>query len=240
MLMFYLNVFNAVFTYPATLLLLQLRLVQNQPGGRQYDLPSVDSELAAFLPDVANEYARTGYRDLQLYLREAPRRQRIDDMSTEFHDGFVDNFGTVLPDTLDALNDLQVPDADPLDDGAPAFATPPPPPDDVTPARYLTYIHHEHALYLPLQYVLFYPRGGTGYSRHGLLGGTTKSGAPRKYTNITPAMFYRWLLYTRKTGTDIRHRGDMLFQQFLVDAFVTDDFKKLGILSVQLTDASCR
>jgi len=74
---------------------------------RWYNLPTVNHELAAFIPDILSEYrGGQGYRDILLYLRHA------------------------------------------------SFTT---------QSQFLTRIHPDHTLYLPLHYVLFYPTGGHGY-----------------------------------------------------------------------------
>ena len=57
--------------------------------------------------------------------------------------------------------------------------------------HFLTRIHADHALYLPLHYVLFYPAGGRGYHQ----GLSLNSGA-----NLTARVFYRFHLHTRKRG----------------------------------------
>ncbi|KAN0083724.1 hypothetical protein V8E54_002812 [Elaphomyces granulatus] len=95
----------------------QLRLVPNRQAGRQYDLPTQDTELSAFIPTLHNEYSQTSYRDVCLYLRDGPNRR-----------------------------------------------------------RHITYIHFEHPLYLPLSYVLFYARGGRGFSQGIRLQGPTAAG----------------------------------------------------------------
>jgi len=47
-------------------------LVPNQQAGRQYDLPSQDTELSAFIPTIPEEYSGTSFRDVRLYLRNPP------------------------------------------------------------------------------------------------------------------------------------------------------------------------
>jgi hypothetical protein len=78
-----------------------------------------------------------------------------------------------------------------------------------------------------LAYPLLYPRGGLGYSRGQKLEGLTVARNQRKNMNITPIMHYRWLIFQRRKGTDILLCGEMLFSQWLIDAFITDDFKNL-------------
>lgn len=194
----------------------------NRAAGRQYDLPSVSTELGAFIPDISNEFRAGGYRDIQLYLREAPvheaqgRAALLSDLQAT---------ATIDADeTLAQLEDGPVPEADPEDPETPAATI-----DNNTSARprYLSYIHPEHALYGPLAYPIFYSTGGRSYHRHIKLSGLTKAGGARKNTNVTPVMYYRRLLYTRRGDFNILHRGGMLFQQWLVDAFLTDDLKNM-------------
>ncbi|KAJ5146220.1 uncharacterized protein N7515_000784 [Penicillium bovifimosum] len=56
----------------------QLRLLPNVEGGRQYNLPSVNAEVAALI--IPSEFGQRGYRDIQLYLREAPSLTRATDL----------------------------------------------------------------------------------------------------------------------------------------------------------------
>jgi hypothetical protein len=217
----------------------QLRLITNHTGGRQYDLPSVTTELAAFVPDIPRERADPGYRDIQLYLRQAPSRslqQRGIQASVGAH-AFTDMLNE-LP--LHAIQGSAVRE---LNEEIQGYATQPyyAEPDVSTAAvevaaadeeppempRYLSYIHQEHALYLPLSYPLFFPKGGQGYSRHQTLVNTTQSGEARVYVNITPLMYYRWLLFIRNNCLNILHRGAMLFQQIVVDMWLTNDMKNL-------------
>jgi hypothetical protein len=130
----------------------QLRLVPNRQAGRQYDLPTQDSELSAFIPTLPNEYSETSYRDVCLYLRNAPSRS-----------------STTSAPADPLLEDLQ--QIDPMEEFS-----------DLQPAagpdrqRHLTYIHFNHPLYLPLSYVLFYALGGRGYSQGMQLSGLTAAG----------------------------------------------------------------
>ena len=124
----------------------QLRLVGNAQAGRQYDLPSQDNELSAFVPTLPEEYSGTSYRDVCLYLRNAPS-------STP---GLLHDLSEIDP--VGAFSDLQ------------------PVPDGPLRERYLTYIHFDHPLYLPLSYVLFYAEGGRGYGQGMQLQGLTARG----------------------------------------------------------------
>jgi hypothetical protein len=126
----------------------QLHFVGNTQAGRQYDLPSQDNELSAFVPTLPEEYSGTSYRDVCLYLRNAPSGPEAG--------------------VLDELREL-----DPVGD----FSDPQPVPAGPLRERYLTYIHFDHPLYLPLSYVLFYAEGGRGYGQGMQLQGPTARGA---------------------------------------------------------------
>ena len=149
----------------------QLRLISNDGSDpRRYNLPTVNHELAAFIPDIPSEYGGQGYRDILLYLRHA------------------------------------------------SFAT---------QSRFLTRIHPDHALYLPLHYVLFYPTGGRGYY-HGLQLDTTER---RRSTKTTARMFHRFHLHTRPPPIfQSLHRGSLLFQQWVVDAWASTESMDLDFL----------
>ena len=125
----------------------QLRLVPNQQAGRQYDLPSQDTELSAFIPTIPEEYSGTSFRDVCLYLRNPPS-------------------STSDAGVLDELREL-----DPWGE----FTDPQPVPA-LDRDRYLTYIHFDHPLYLPLSYVIFYAGGGRGYGQGMQLHGPTARG----------------------------------------------------------------
>ena len=102
-------------------------MVPNLQAGRQYDLPSQDTELSAFIPTIPEEYSGTSFRDVCLYLRNPPSANS---------DAGV----------LDELREL-----DPWGEFTDPQPVPAPDRD-----RYLTYIRFDHPLYLPLSYVLFY------------------------------------------------------------------------------------
>ena len=126
----------------------QLRIVGNTQSGRQYDLPSQETELSAFVPTLPEEYSQTSYRDVCLYLRNAP--------SSAPEAGVLEELRELDP--VGAFSDLQPVPAGPLQE------------------RYLTYIHFDHPLYLPLSYVLFYAEGGRGYGQGMQLQGPTARG----------------------------------------------------------------
>jgi hypothetical protein len=130
----------------------QLNLVPNRQAGRQYDLPSQDTELSAFIPTLPNEYSGTSYRDICLYLRNPPSSTAPDS-----EDSFLQNFRDV-----DQWQDFTTPQAVQGPDRD----------------RYLTFIRFDHPLYLPLSYVLFYAEGGRGYSQGMRLDGPTTRGKP--------------------------------------------------------------
>ena len=125
----------------------QLNFVGNAQAGRQYDLPSQDTELSAFIPNIPEEYSGTSFRDVCLYLRNPP---------------------SSTPDAgvLDELLGL-----DPWEEFTDPQPVPAPDRD-----RYLTFIHFDHPLYLPLSYVLLYAEGGRGYGQGMQLHGPTARG----------------------------------------------------------------
>jgi hypothetical protein len=94
----------------------------------------------------------------------------------------------------------------------------------------LTRIYPNHALYLPLHYVLFYPAGGRGYHRALQLTGTTNTGENRTRTSMSARMFYCFHLHTRAAQFETFHCGGLLFQQFLVDAWASAESMDLDFL----------
>jgi Helitron helicase-like domain at N-terminus len=142
-------------------------------------------------------------------------------------DAFLDEFRDVDP--WGEFSDLQ-----------------PVPDSDSDRERRLTYIHFDHPLYLPLSYVLFYAEGGRGYSRGARLQGLTAKGKPflsflliadantsyvigqpRIHDLLTIWAFYRYLTYTRKSSLNILHRGAALFQQYIVDTWLSIEMHRL-------------
>lgn len=66
--------------------------------------------------------------------------------------------------------------------------------------KWRSFFDPDHALYLLLHYVLFYPAGGRGYHQ----GLSLNSGA-----NLTARVFYRFHLHTRKNPFQSLHRADL-------------------------------
>jgi PIF1-like helicase/Helitron helicase-like domain at N-terminus/Helicase len=95
-----------------------------------------------------------------------------------------------------------------------------------TQSQFLTIIHPEHGLYLPLHYVLFYPTGGHGYHQALPLDTTER----RRSTRITARMFHRYHLHTRSSPFQSLHRGSLLFQQWVVDAWASAERMDLDFL----------
>lgn len=58
-------------------------------------------------------------------------------------------------------------------------------------ARFLSYIHAKHPLYMPLAYPIFFSTSDYRYHRYLKLKGKTKDSSARRYLNITPAIYYR-------------------------------------------------
>jgi len=84
-----------------------------------------------------------------------------------------------------------------------------------------TLINPNHALYLPLYYVLFFPSG-----EHGWHWGRRLKDQPDD--PLTQRVFYRFRLHTRVDEPATLFCGQWLFQQFVVDAWVQCDQNKLG------------
>jgi hypothetical protein len=148
---------------------------------RRYNLPSVNHELAAVIPDIPAEFESSSYRDIYLYRRHAPV------------------IGTTTA--------------------------------GITPgSHFLTKIQSDHALYLPLHYVLFFPLGGRGYHCGLTLAGSTAAGSSWLNTKLSPRMFYRFHLHTRQGVFETLHRGALLFQQFVVDAWASTEQMHLQYL----------
>ena len=84
-----------------------------------------------------------------------------------------------------------------------------------------TLINPNHALYLPLHYVLLFPYGEQGWHwGRRLVGPEDKELKQRTY--------YRFRLYTRLNEPSTLFRAQRLFQQFVVDAWAICDQNKLG------------
>jgi hypothetical protein len=152
---------------------------------RRYNLPTVNHQLAAVIPDIPAEYSESRSRDICLYLRQAP----------DFYDA----------ETAGASASTET-------------------------TRILTTIHPEHALYLPLHYVLFYPYGGRRYYKSLQLIGTTSHGTARKRTAMTARMFYRFHLHTRSGVFETLHRSALLFQQFIVYGWASTERSDLDFI----------
>jgi hypothetical protein len=89
---------------------------------------------------------------------------------------------------------------------------------------FLTYIQPDHALYLPLQYPLFYPTGGRGFHRGLQLTGLTMDGRSRSRMSLSARMFFRYHLQYRRLPFQSLHYGALLFQQYIIDAWdLTED-----------------
>src|SRR5207237_210596 len=77
-------------------------------------------------------------------------------------------------------------------------------------------INGNHASYMPLHYVLFFPKGESGY-HWGLQ--LVDHGGQRKNTRLAQRAFYRFRLHPRVGESDILFCGQRLWQQYLVDAW---------------------
>jgi len=90
-----------------------------------------------------------------------------------------------------------------------------------------TIINENHAGYMPLHYVLLFPRGELGW--HWGLELRNPDGNRQK-TRMPQRSFYRYRLHTRANETDLLFRCQRLFQQYLVDAWAACDQNKLSWL----------
>ena len=97
----------------------------------------------------------------------------------------------------------------------------------VVPHRGFSIINPNHASYLPLHYVLFFPRGELGWH----WGRTLNSdGNDRQKLRMPQRAFYRFRLHTRTDEPATILRGQRLLQQFVVDAWAICDQNKLNWL----------
>jgi hypothetical protein len=87
-------------------------------------------------------------------------------------------------------------------------------------SKAFTLINPNHALYLPLYYVLFFPHGEPGWH----WGRRLADGS----TLMPQRAFYRFRLHTRVDEPTTLFRGQWLFQQFVVDAWAVCDQNKLA------------
>jgi len=90
-----------------------------------------------------------------------------------------------------------------------------------------THINPNHALYMPLHYVLFFPSG-----EHGWHWGRRWKDQPDE--PLTQRVFYRFRLHTRADQPATLFPGQWLFQQFVVDAWAQCDQNKLGWIRTHL------
>ena len=87
----------------------------------------------------------------------------------------------------------------------------------------LTLINPNHALYLPLHYVLLFPNGELGWH----WGRTLFNKLDKR---LTQRSFYRYRLHTRADEPATLFAAQRLFQQFVVDAWAVCDQNKLAWL----------
>jgi hypothetical protein len=88
-------------------------------------------------------------------------------------------------------------------------------------------INATHAGYMPLHYVLLFPRGELGW--HWSLELEDSDGARQK-TRMPQRAFYRYRLHVRANETTLLFQCQRLFQQYLVDAWASCDQNKLDWL----------
>jgi len=85
-------------------------------------------------------------------------------------------------------------------------------------------INQNHAAYLPLHYVIMFPRGETGW--HWALELNNPHGE-RQRLRLGQRSFYRFRLHTRQNEPDTIFRCQKLFQQLVVDIWAVSDQNKL-------------
>ncbi|KAJ5917503.1 hypothetical protein N7466_011057 [Penicillium verhagenii] len=133
----------------------QLRLIGNEEGGRQYDLPTGQVDVAAFLPTIPDEYSRRSYRDIQSYLRRAPvwagaalnlQNNPATQALTQDEVGIIP-FGNDDEGEVVEHGDDEIPEdnRDPFEE----------PEEYHVGERFLIRIQRDHALYMPLALNLF-------------------------------------------------------------------------------------
>ncbi|KAJ5146476.1 uncharacterized protein N7515_001040 [Penicillium bovifimosum] len=222
--------------------LMSCRDILEKLGGRQYDLPSVNAEVAALI--IPSEFGQRGYRDIQLYLREAPSLTRATDLISVDGDNsdsdMIENLAQVTPATQEIDSDEDDWEDDVLDhdidqdhgevpDGLVAPHDPAIDEEfDNMRQRFLTRIHREHPLYMPLSYVVLYTSGGRGFYRSiPLPAANPKTGRAFQRSKVSMVEFLRLGVYTRRHSINRFHRAGVLFQQCLVDGWIAAEGKKL-------------
>ena len=88
-------------------------------------------------------------------------------------------------------------------------------------------INPNHALYLPLHYVLLFPYGEPGWHWGRQL---QNQEGNRQNTRMSQRSFYRFRLHTRSDEPRTLFQAEKLFQQFVVDAWAVCDQNKLSWL----------
>jgi len=88
-------------------------------------------------------------------------------------------------------------------------------------------INPNHALYLPLHYVLLFPYGEPGWHWGRQL---RNQEGNRQNTRMSQRSFYRFRLHTRSDEPRTLFQAEKLFQQFVVDAWAVCDQNKLSWL----------
>ena len=90
-----------------------------------------------------------------------------------------------------------------------------------------TIINENHAGYMPLHYILLFPRGEPGW--HWGLELRNPDGIRQKI-RLPQRAFYCYRLHTRRDETPLLFQCQRLFQQYLVDAWAACDQNKLSRL----------
>jgi len=90
-----------------------------------------------------------------------------------------------------------------------------------------TTINPNHSAYLPLHYVIFFPRGELRWHWGRQLQSLNQQ---RRRERMPQRAFYRYRLHLREGEADTLFRGKSLTQQFVVDAWAVCDQNKLSWL----------
>ena len=90
-----------------------------------------------------------------------------------------------------------------------------------------TTINETHGAYMPLHYVLLFPRGDLGWHWGLRLENLTGN---RQWTRLPQRAFYRYSLHPRLGETLLLFQSQRLFQQYVVDSWAACDQTKLSWL----------
>ena len=84
-------------------------------------------------------------------------------------------------------------------------------------------VHATHPLYMPLAYVLLFPKGEPGWHW-----GLSLHGNQRQNTRLEQQQFYRYRLHPRNGERSVLFYAKRLFQQYVVDVFASCEKNRLN------------